>query len=119
MPKYTVVHPVEHDQKRYEVDSTLTVSEEVAAPLLVVGAVVEYTGKTRADKAAEKAAAEREAAEKAEAERRAAELHAKRDELQQHIAALETAIGEAESDEAKALIQQQLDEAKAELQALE
>lgn len=58
------------------------------------------------------------AAETAEAERRAADLAARRQELEQHIAALEEAHGKAESEEAKASIGQQLEAARANLESL-
>lgn len=52
-------------------------------------------------------------------EKAAAAMAAKRQELQQHIAALGEAIAEAESDEAKAELQQHLGAARSELESLE
>lgn len=46
MPKYVVIHPVEHDKVRHAEGDVITVAEEVAAPLLKVGAVAP-AGKTR------------------------------------------------------------------------
>lgn len=46
MPKYVVIHPVEHDQIRHAEGDVITLTEEVAAPLLKVGAVAP-AGKTR------------------------------------------------------------------------
>lgn len=39
MVKYTVVSPVEHNGKRFEVGATLNVAEAVAAALLSAGAI--------------------------------------------------------------------------------
>lgn len=105
MPKYLVIHPVEHDGVRHEPEEILTVSEAVAAPLLAVGAVVEQGGSRRGSKAAE--------------EKAAAELAAKRADVQQKIDLATAALADAESDEARAELQAQIDAATAELQALE
>lgn len=104
MPKYLVIHPVEHDGKRHEPESVISVSETVAAPLLAVGAVVEQDAANRRAKAA--------------AEKSAADLAAKRAELQQQIDAAMAAMPDAESDEARSELQQQIDAATAELSAL-
>lgn len=37
--KFRVVTPVEHDQKRYEPDSAIDLTEEQAQPLLALGAI--------------------------------------------------------------------------------
>lgn len=39
MPKFVVRHSVEHDHKRYVEGETITLDDEVAAPLLQVGAI--------------------------------------------------------------------------------
>jgi len=41
MAKYTVVSPVEHNGKRFEVGATLNVAEAVAAALLSAGAIAQ------------------------------------------------------------------------------
>lgn len=39
MPKFKVLAPVVHNDKRYEIDSPITLDDETAAPLLAVGAI--------------------------------------------------------------------------------
>lgn len=117
--KITTTQPVNHDGKDVEVGSELDLSKAQAEALIAVGSAEPSTlTRSRRSAAVTKSSADDEAAAAA-AQLREAELAAKRNELQEHIAALEAAVGEPETDEAKALIQQQLDEAKAELQALE
>lgn len=40
MPRYVVIHPIEHDGKRYEV-GTIDLTEKQAAPLLAIGHIAQ------------------------------------------------------------------------------
>lgn len=40
MPRYVVIHPIEHDGKRYEV-GTIELTEKQAAPLLAIGHIAQ------------------------------------------------------------------------------
>lgn len=40
MAKFTCVEPIEHDARRYAVDSEISLSDEAAVPLLAIGHIV-------------------------------------------------------------------------------
>lgn len=67
MPKFTCIHPIEHDQKRHEVDSEISLSDEAAEPLLQLGHIAaraKPAGKPKPD-ARDQAAAHLQAAQAA------------------------------------------------------
>lgn len=39
MPKFKVLAPIVHNDKRYEINSPITLDDDTAAPLLAVGAI--------------------------------------------------------------------------------
>lgn len=49
--KFTVVTPVEHDQKRYEPGSSIELKAEAAEPLLALGAIAKPASGTKGEAA--------------------------------------------------------------------
>jgi len=59
MPKFTVIHPVEHDGVRKEEGETIELSAKAAQPLLDIGHIEAFDKKAAAKAEAEAAAKEK------------------------------------------------------------
>ncbi len=102
--KVKFLSPVQHNADRFEIGDTADLPKAAAEQLIAVGSAETL------DASAAKAAARRAAEAEALATRRAA--------IEQQALELQNQLEAAETDEAKAGIQQQLDALKAEWEAL-